>query len=171
MPPLESDGADALGEGMTERVRKWESLGEIQGRPVLTNLTAIGCFTPCLSELFFKFSWQISQGLVGNKAVLFHGRGHRDGSSSWTGSAFPGAISCSNSPLLPLGKSRILEQILVARSWRGRYWKIQPYVIFPGCDRFSFHTEKLFKLLKIFFKWWITFISEENLKLDISLFF
>lgn len=58
--PLVMGCAGALGEGwLTEIVRKWHSMREIQDWPVVTDLAATGCFTPSLSELLLKFSWQI----------------------------------------------------------------------------------------------------------------
>lgn len=134
--------------------KEWDSLGQMQNRPVLTHLAAHSLFH-CLPFrfAFLSFLGTFSWGPVRNKDLLFCGRGHEEQLftvQSFIGTAFPGTSVPSNFLVLCLPEARSLEQVLVAWSWRSRYWKIQAYVIFPVFEKFSFHIEKLFKPLQFF---------------------
>lgn len=87
--------------------KEWNSLGQMQDRPVLTDLAAHSLFH-CLPFriAFLKFSW----GLVRNKDLLFCCRGREEQlfAQSFIGTGFPGTSVPSNLLVLCLPKARVL---------------------------------------------------------------
>lgn len=141
--------------------KEWDSLGQMQDRPVLTDLATHSLFH-CLSFriAFLSFLGTFSWGAVRNKDLLFCGTGHKEQLLAQLFLVHLSLLTYWCSICLRPGS---LKQVLVAWSWRSRYWEYRLMWSFLSLISSAFILKSYLKLYN-FFKLWYIFISKENLK-------